>query len=105
MGGSSSSISMFLAGGFWESPWFMFDRCGVSSCEKMVSSRLVGFPFFRMGDSLSIVEVCFVSSSKRESNFFSSDEVLFCCCMICNCLLNFSCMASWMAMISCLWSS
>ena len=58
---------------------FVFDLVGVSIWEKEVSSRLVGFPFFRMGDSLWIVGVSFKSSSKSESNFFSNVDVLFCC--------------------------
>ena len=58
---------------------FIFDLVGVSIWEKEVSSRLVGLPFFRMGDSLGIVGVSFKRSSKSESNFFSNVDVLFCC--------------------------
>ena len=83
----------------------MLERGGVSICEKVVSSRLVGLPFFRIGDSLSVVGVSFSNISRSESNFFLRDVVLFCCWMSCSCLLNLACIASCMASSSLRWSS
>ena len=76
--------------------WFdsvVFDRVGVSICEKR-SSRFVGFPFLRTGDGFSlvleefIIIIMFMSFSNFSSNLLSNDAVDWLCFMSSICFEN-----------------